>query len=370
MLFHQFLFPFLGFKNRPRLFYKTSIPSKSLLLFTRQLAILLKAGLPLIRGLTLLAQQKTDTVLHKTILQLIASIQAGESLSDALACHPKIFNKLFVAMVRAGEASGILENSLHRITDFQEKRLKIAKKIKSALLYPTIVLLMTFIIMGFLLGFIIPRFEAIFSEILNGRPLPSLTQLVITISREFQHNALWLVLALGIVSIGFHLVIRTPQGEMIRDSFLLKIPLIGNLLKKNSIARCSRTLGTLINHGVPIFQALTIAQETAGNAVMSQALEKIQESLKEGDSMTDPMQASTFFPSIVLGMIAVGEETGQLSEILLQIAEIYDEEVDHSTTTLISMIEPIFILLLALLVGTIVIALFLPLISMMNDSLI
>lgn len=345
---------------------RKTVKSKTLMIFTRQLATLIDAGLPLLRGLTVLSKQEPDPVLRKTIISLAETVQGGGTFSDSLAGHPQIFNKLYVNMVKAGELGGVLELVLVRLAEFQEKAQKVKNKVVSAMFYPVIVLVIAVGILAFLLVFIVPKFEQIFDDMLEGRPLPPLTQFVIGASNFFKDNIILIVGGVILLIIAYVLTARTPKGAALIDSVKLKSPLFGDLIRKTSISRFSRTLGTLVTSGVPILQALNITRETAGNVVIADAINTVHDSVKEGESVVQPLEASGVFPPMVISMIDVGEETGQLPDMLLKIAEVYDDEVDNAVAGLTSLLEPIMIVFLALIVGTIVIALFMPLISIIS----
>lgn len=345
---------------------KKTIKGKTLMIFTRQLATLIDAGLPLLRGLTVLAKQEPDAVLRKVIMSLAEAVQGGGTFSESLAGHPRIFNKLYVNMVKAGELGGVLELVLLRLAEFQEKAQKIKNKVVAAMFYPIIVLIIAIAIMGFLLVFIVPKFEAIFADMLGGKPLPALTVFVISASNMVKNNVLVIIGVVVALFVILKLVGSTPKGALVLDTIKLRAPLFGDLTRKSSISRFSRTLGTLVTSGVPILQALNITRETAGNHVIANAITKVHDSVKEGESIVHPLEASGVFPPMVISMIDVGEETGQLPEMLLKIAEVYDDEVDSAVTGLTSLLEPIMIVFLAVVVGTIVIALFLPLISIIS----
>ena len=348
------------------LFQRKTVKPKVLMIFTRQLATLIDAGLPLLRGLNVLAKQEKDSVLKNTINKLADSVQGGSTFSEGLAQHPRIFNDLYVNMVKAGELGGVLEVVLTRLAEFQEKAQKIKNKVVAAMVYPIIVMVLAVSIMTFLLVFIVPRFEVIFHEMLGDKPLPAITVFVISVSSFVQNH--WAVL-LGILValiVGSKIVARTRAGRNALDRIKLRAPLFGDLIRKTAISRFSRTLGTLVTSGVPILQALTITRETAGNSVIARAISQVHDSVKEGESIVLPLEASGAFPPMVISMIDVGEETGQLPEMLLKIAEVYDDEVDNSVAALTSLLEPIMIVFLAVVVGTIVIALFMPLISIIS----
>ena len=348
------------------LFQRKSVKPKTLMIFTRQLATLIDAGLPLLRGLNVLAKQEKDSVLKNAINKLADSVQSGSTFSEGLAQHPRMFNDLYVNMVRAGELGGVLEVVLTRLAEFQEKAQKIKNKVVAAMVYPIIVLVLAMAIMTFLMIFIVPKFEAIFHDMLGDKPLPTITLFVISVSSFMQnHWAILLGTIVAVIAI-YKLSARTRAGRAVIDRVKLRAPLFGDLIRKTSISRFSRTLGTLVTSGVPILQALTITRETAGNVVIARAISQVHDSVKEGESIVQPLEASGAFPPMVISMIDVGEETGQLPEMLLKIADVYDDEVDNSVAALTSMLEPIMIVFLALVVGTIVIALFMPLISIIS----
>ena len=348
------------------LWEKKTIKPKILMVFTRQLATLIDAGLPLLRGLNVLSKQERDPVLKKTIDRLTDGVQGGSTFSESLAQHPRIFDKLYVNMVKAGELGGVLELVLNRLAEFQEKAQKVKNKVVAAMIYPAIVLFLALGIMTFLLIYIVPKFQQIFHDMLGDKPLPAITQFVINVSNGFKEH--WLIIIGGVIAFiaGYKFVSRTPRGRELIDGLKLRLPLFGDLNRKTAISRFSRTLGTLVTSGVPILQALNITRETAGNVVIANAIMQVHDSVKEGESIVQPLEASGAFPPMVISMIDVGEETGQLPEMLLKIAEVYDDEVDNAVAGLTSMLEPIMIVLLAVVVGTIVIALFMPLISIIG----
>jgi len=348
------------------LFQRKKVKPKIMMIFTRQLATLIDSGLPLLRGLNVLAKQERDTVLRNTINKLADGVQGGSTFSESLAQHPLIFNHLYVNMVKAGEVGGVLELVLGRLAEFQEKAQKIKNKVVAAMVYPIIVMTMAIAIMAFLLVFIVPKFEVIFHEMLGDKPLPAITLFVIGVSNFVKNHGLVLLGLLIAAVAAYKLIARTRAGRSIIDRFKLRVPLFGDLIRKTAISRFSRTLGTLVTSGVPILQALNITRETAGNMVIAGAISQVHDSVKEGESIVQPLEASGAFPPMAISMIDVGEETGQLPEMLLKIADVYDDETDNSVAALTSMLEPIMIVFLALVVGTIVIALFMPLISIIS----
>ena len=348
------------------LFQRKKVKPKTMMIFTRQLATLIDSGLPLLRGLNVLAKQERDTVLRNTINKLADGVQGGSTFSESLAQHPLIFNHLYVNIVKAGEVGGVLELVLRRLAEFQEKAQKIKNKVVAAMVYPIIVMTMAIAIMAFLLVFIVPKFETIFHDMLGDKPLPAITLFVIGVSNFVKNHGLVLLGSLIAAVATYKLIARTRAGRSIIDRFKLRVPLFGDLIRKTAISRFSRTLGTLVTSGVPILQALNITRETAGNMVIAGAISQVHDSVKEGESIVQPLEASGAFPPMAVSMIDVGEETGQLPEMLLKIADVYDDETDNSVAALTSMLEPIMIVFLALVVGTIVIALFMPLISIIS----
>jgi type IV pilus assembly protein PilC len=348
------------------LFERRKVKSKILMIFTRQLATLIDSGLPLLRSLNVLAKQERDKLLKKTINKLADSVQGGSTFSDALALHPRIFNNLYVNMVKAGEVGGVLELVLNRLSEFQEKAAKIRNKVLSAMVYPIIVMTMAIGILCFLLVFIVPRFEAIFHDLLGDKPLPPVTQFVLGVSSFMKNHGLVLLAAVVAIVFLYNFIGRTRRGRFAIDTFKLCMPLFGNLNRKTAVSRFARTLGTLVTSGVPILQALNITRETAGNAAIARAIGHVHDSVREGESMVQPMEAGKAFPPMVVSMVDVGEETGKLPEMLLKIADVYDDEVDNAVDALTSMLEPIMIVFLAVIVGTIVLALFTPLISIIT----
>jgi type IV pilus assembly protein PilC len=355
-----------GAKKGIVLFQRRKVKSKVLMIFTRQLATLIDSGLPLLRSLNVLAKQERDKVMKRTIDKLADSVQSGSTFSDALALHPKIFTDLYVSMVKAGEVGGVLELVLTRLSEFQEKAARIKNKIISAMVYPMIVMTMALGILCFLLVFIVPRFELIFHDLLGDKPLPPATRFVLAVSGFIQHDGLVLFGAIVAIVVIYNFVGRTRRGRLAIDNFKLRMPLFGNLNRKTAISRFARTLGTLVTSGVPILQALNITRETAGNAAIARAIARVHDSVKEGESIVQPLEASKMFPPMVVSMVDVGEETGKLPEMLLKVADVYDDEVDNAVAALTSMLEPIMIVFLAVIVGTIVLALFTPLISIIT----
>ncbi len=341
------------------------VKSKVLTTFTRQLATLVDAGLPLLRGLRVLEKQERHPTLKSIIADLALAIEGGSTFSEALAQHPKVFNRLFVNMVKAGELGGVLEVVLQRLSEFMEKAQKIKGKVIAAMFYPVAVLVVATAIMILLMIKVVPAFKDVFAG--QNMVLPAFTRLVLGISEAVKDNIFMTFIGAVVFVVLFLLTIRTKIGRHAWDKFKLKMPVIGPVVSKVSIARFTRTLGTLISSGVPILQALTIVKETAGNVIISDAVGEVHESVKEGETITAPLEASGVFPPMVISMVDVGEQTGALPEMLLKIADTFDDEVDNAVGSMTSLLEPIMIVFLAVIVGSIVIAMFMPLIEMMNS---
>ena len=349
-----------------RIPFLNPVAPKELSIFTRQLATLLKAGMPLLRSLEVLAKQEKNKIFHEVITALGESIRSGGTLSEAMAQHPKVFDRLFINMIKAGEAGGVLDVVLDRLARFQEKSLQLKGKVKSAMIYPLIVMVVAVLILVLLLVFVVPKFKQIFADLLKGAPLPPLTQFVLTVSDAVKNH--FFVAAGAVIGLwfAFKAFKKSRRGARFLDTVMIKTPPFGELFLKALIARFSRTLGTLLSSGVPILQAITITRDTSGNARVAEALDFVHDRVKEGDPVARPLESTQVFPGMVTSMIDVGEHTGHLPEMLSKIADIYDEEVDNAVAGLSSLIEPIMIVFLAVVVGTIVIALFLPIIRIVQ----
>jgi len=338
-----------------------------LAVFTRQLATLVEAGMPLLRGLRLLEQQEANRTLKRVIGEIAGGIENGSSLAEALSAHPRIFTPLYINMVKAGELGGALEVTLRRLAEFMEKARKIKGKVKSALFYPVAVLIVATAILALLTVFVVPRFQAVFQGLLpQGKALPAFTIFIFKISTAIQHHILVAMAVLSLPAILLALSLRTVWGRWTFDRLKLSMPIVGAVFKKAAISRVTRTLGTLVSSGVPILQALAIVKETAGNVVVGKVISDVQDSVKEGETIAVPLKTSRVFPLMVAEMVDVGEQTGALPEMLLKIADGYDEEVDNAVNGMTALLEPIMIVFLAVIVGSIVIAMFLPLIRIMD----
>ncbi len=344
----------------------SGVKSKVLTTFTRQLATLVDAGLPLLRGMRVLEKQERNQALKRIIGELALSVEGGSTFSEALAQHPKVFNRLYVNMVKAGELGGVLEVVLNRLSEFQEKAQKIKGKVVAAMFYPIAVLVVAVAIMGVLVVVVIPKFKEVFAGLGEGRPLPAFTQFVMSISDMVRGNIVMTLIVVAAVVGCFLLFIKTKFGRHVWDKFKLKMPVLGPVISKVAISRFTRTLGTLVSSGVPILQALAIVRETSGNVILANAVTAVHESVKEGETITAPLEASGVFPPMVISMVDVGEQTGALPEMMMKIADNFDDEVDNAVAAMTSLLEPIMIIFLAVIVGSIVIAMFLPLIDLMN----
>ncbi len=346
--------------------FLSKVKSKQLMTFTRQLATLIDAGLPLLRGLQIIVRQEKNPLLKRTTQQIADSIESGGTFAEALSSHPRIFNKLYVNMVRAGEIGGVLDTVLMRLAEFMEKAQKIKSKVTGAMVYPVVVLVMALGILLFLMTFIVPKFADIFKDLLEGASLPPLTMVVMKISDALTKQLPYVALGVVVLVVCIRLLAKTSFGRLALDKFKLSMPIFGVLIQKTAISRFSRTLGTLMSSGVPVLQALSIVKETSGNEALGRAIQVVHDSVKEGENMAPPIESTKMFPPMVTGMVEVGEETGKLPEMLMKIADSYDDDVDATVQGLTSVIEPLLIIFLALIVGTIVIALFLPLIEIIK----
>ncbi len=344
------------------------VKPRELATFTRQLATLLDAGLPLLRGLKVLLKQEKNPHLCDAIVAMGEAIEGGSTFSDALNQHPKIFDNLYVNMVKAGEVGGVLDVVLNRLAEFMEKAEKIRNKIKGAMIYPCVILVVALSILSFLMVYIIPKFQEVFSDMNHGDDsMPPLTEFVIGCSDFMRHQWYFVIGFIVFMVVGLRLAGNSKKGRVVLDTLKIKAPITGPLFQKTAIARFSRTLGTLLNAGVPILQALNIVKNTSGNAVVAGVIERVHDNVKEGDTITAPLEAASVFPAMAVGMIDVGEETGALPDMLMKVADTYEDEVDTAVDGLTAIIEPIMIIFLAVIVGTIVIAMFLPLLAMMGQ---
>lgn len=342
-------------------FFSGRVKASVLAIFTRQLATLIEAGMPLLRGLRILNEQEESLALQKILFEVSEHIEGGGSLSEALAAHPKVFNKLYINMVKAGELSGALELTLRRLAEFMEKAQKIKGKIKAAMFYPVSVLVIAMGILLALMAWVVPKFR----EVLDGLnvAMPKFTLFVFGVSSAIKGHFLLLMGGMVAAAALLGFAVRTRRGRRLFDRLKLSAPVIGPVFRKSAISRFSRTLGTLLGNGVPILQALDIVRETTGNTIISQVVSMVHESVKQGDTVAAPLRASAVFPAMVAGMVDIGEQTGALPDMLMRVADNYDDQVDSAVTSMTSLLEPIMIVFLAVIVGGIVVALFLPIIN-------
>ncbi|MCX7666868.1 MAG: type II secretion system F family protein [Gemmataceae bacterium] len=353
-----------GFKKSKKTFVIGGVSSKKLTLFTRQLSTLQDAGLPVLRSLRILEQQMKPSALKNALIDVTEDVESGSTLSEALAKHPKAFDRLYVNMVKAGEAGGALEVILQRLAEFKEKSQTLKRKVIGAMVYPAVVIMVAVLIVTGIMVFIIPKFEKVFKDF--GLKLPDLTIFLMDTSKWFA-NYWW---TLPLFPLGFYLLMKlirlNKAGNYAIDRLILWLPIIGNLVEKTIVARTMRTLGTLVSSGVPILEALAIVRETATNAVFERMYQRVYESIREGDTIAEPLREARLVDDMVVNMVEVGEETGDLDTMLYKIADFYDEEVDTAVKSLISLLEPIMIVILGGVIGLIVIALFLPMLGLLE----
>ena len=341
------------------------VKAKELAVFTRQFSVMIDAGLPLVQCLEILAGQQENQFFQKVLTSTRSAVEGGATLSAAMRLHPKVFDALFVNMVEAGETGGILDTILQRLATYIEKNVKLQRAVKSAMVYPIGVLSIAGGVIVLLLWKVVPIFATLFAGL--GAELPLPTRIVIAMS-NFVGSIFGLLIVVVVVAaiIGLKVWYGTKEGRFILDSILLKLPVLGMLLRKIAVARFTRTLGTLISSGVPILEGLDITARTAGNAVVERALNKVRQALEEGKSLTEPLKESQVFPGMVTQMIAVGEQTGAMDAMLQKIADFYEEEVDAAVKDLLTALEPVMIVFLGLVVGGVVISMYLPLFSLIG----
>lgn len=343
---------------------KGSIPMRDIVIFTRQFSTMINSGLPLVQSLDILSKQSENPVLQAVTRQVVFDVESGHTVADALAKHPNAFTELYVNMVAAGEAGGILDTILMRLATFMEKNDALVRKVKGAMVYPGVIMTVAGAAIAILLLFVIPTFQNMFGSVGLALPLP--TRIVIALS-EFLQGYWWAIIIAAVV--GFQFFRRyyaTPAGQLVIDRLLLKAPVLGDVLRKSAVSRFTRTLGTLISSGVSILDGLEITAKTAGNRVVSDAILESRSSIAGGDTISAPLAKSQVFPPMVISMIAVGEQTGGLDEMLAKIADFYDEEVDAAVSSLLSLLEPIMIVFLGVVVGGMVVAMYLPIFDMIN----
>jgi type IV pilus assembly protein PilC len=343
-----------------------NVSKKLLTTFTRQLSTLIDAGLPILRSLRILEQQQKPGMLRVAIRLVADDVEGGSTLSEAMARHPKAFDRLYCNMVKAGELGGVLDTILQRLADFMERSLALRRKVVGAMIYPAAVISFAVLIVSGILVWVIPSFENIFRDL--GSKLPAMTRTLMGASNWMKASGwMYLIGAPFVFYVIMRLVTMSPGGRLFVDSMKLHIPIIGRIIAKTAVARFSRTLGTLLSAGVPILDALTITSDTSGNEVYSRALRKVRDGIREGESFADPLRQAHIVEPMVVNMIDVGEETGELDKMLVKVADTYDDEVETLVASMVSLLEPVMVITLGLIVGFIVVSLFMPMIGLLTE---
>jgi type IV pilus assembly protein PilC len=353
-----------GLKMDVKLPGSSRVKPKDLAVFARQFATMINSGLSLLRALTILADQTANKKLAEVVGEIRGEVEKGTALSTALAQHPKVFNRLFVAMIKSGEVGGFLDQVLLRVAEALEKDVALRSKIKSAMTYPVVVLAMVLLIVTAMLIFIVPMFKNLYASLGGQLPLP--TRVLINVSNVVKHGFVFVIIGIALLTFGFRRWIASPSGRYYMDAFKLRAPVFGALFHKTALSRFSRTLATLLRSGVPILQSLEIVSDTVNNGVMSKAVRDVQDAVREGESLATPLAKHAVFPPMVVQMLAVGEETGALDTMLTKVADFYDQEVEATVEALTSLIEPILIAVMGGAVGSMVIALYMPMFNIIN----
>lgn len=339
---------------------------KDMVIFSRQFSAMIGSGVAMLRTLTIIADQCENQVLKAVLTDVRNQVEAGSNLSDAMSKHPDVFDRLYIAMVKAGETGGILDTAMKRVAEFMEARQKLTEKVKSAMAYPVVALIVALVVFWAMLTFILPVFQGIFAGM--GGELPAFTQLLVNMS-QFMRSIwmLFLVIGAGTGIFFFKKWAKTPNGRLKVDAFMLKVPVFGEVIRKVAVARFSRTFGTLIHSGVPMLTSLDVVKETAGNAILSLGVADIQKEVRQGGTLSKPMEKNTLFPPMVTQMVAVGEETGKLDEMLDKVADFYDAEVENSVDALTSILEPLLVVGVGGMVGSVVVGMYLPIFTIINQ---
>jgi type IV pilus assembly protein PilC len=343
-------------------FFQPKVTGKDIVVFTRQLSTMIDAGLPLVQGLEILGNQQENPTFKKILLQIRSDVETGTTFADALKKHPKVFDTLFCNMVEAGEIGGILDTILSRLSIFMEKSMVLKKRVKGAMTYPVICLCISIVILGVILIFVVPVFEKMFADF--GAALPVPTQIVVNLSNIVKNNFLYMVAFVVMCFFIFKKVYATERGEKKIDAMILNLPVFGDLVRKVSVAKFSRTLGTMLRSGVPILESLNVVARTSGNKVIETAVFRTADAISEGRPIAEPLEETGVFPSMVVQMINVGEAVGALDAMLEKIADFYDEEVDQAVENLTAMIEPFMMVFLGGMIGGLVVAMYLPIFKM------
>lgn len=350
-------------KKKPKeinISFGSPVSEKELVIFTRQFATMIDAGLPLVQCLDILSGQGENKLFNKVLKDVKGYVEQGGTFSEALRKHPKVFDDLYVNLVAAGEMGGILDTILNRLAVYIEKRVKLRRQVKSALVYPTAILGVAMIVIVVMLTWVIPAFRGMFAEFGGEDQLPGITKFVISISEGFLDNVLWIVLAVVGFSTALRYSYRQPKGKRFWHRLMLTVPILGPVMRKIAVARFTRTLGTLLSSGVPILDAMNIVGRAAGNVVVEEAIKGTADRIREGRTMAEPLMETKVFPSMVVQMIGVGEQTGALDTMLNKIADFYEEEVDVAVASLTSLLEPLMMVFIGGIVGVILIAMYMP----------
>ena len=339
-------------------FFQPKVKTKDLILFTRQFSTMIDAGLPLIQGLEILTNQMENPTFKKILTQVKSDVESGSTFADSLKKHPKVFDNLFVHLVAAGEMGGILDTILQRLAAYIEKNARLVSKVKGAMVYPSVIAMIALVVIVVMLVFVIPVFSEMFESF--GGELPGLTAAVVNLSDFLRSNFFYLIAIIGALIYIFKRLKATDRGEYLFDKYLLKVPVVGDLIRKVAVSKFTRTLGTMISSGVPILDGLEVVAKTAGNRIVEEAIYNTKASISEGKTIADPLMQSGVFPAMVCQMVAVGESTGALDAMLSKIADFYEDEVDSAVDALTSLIEPIMMIFLGGTVGTMLAAMYLP----------
>jgi type IV pilus assembly protein PilC len=345
----------------------SGVSDKDLVVFIRQFATMIDAGLPLVQCLDILSTQGENAVFRKLLTEVKSFVEQGGTFSDALRQHPKVFDDLFVNLIQAGEVGGILDAILRRLAVYIEKRVKLQRQVRSALIYPSSVLIIAFGVIAIMLQFVIPTFQDMFRQFGSEDGLPWLTQKIINFSVWFRHNVIWLILGIIVTSTTISYSYRTPKGKRFWHKTMITVPILGPVMRKIAVARFTRTMGTLLSSGVPILDAMAIVARAAGNVIVEEAINKTASQVREGRTMSEPLMETAVFPSMVVQMISVGEQTGALDTMLNKIADFYEEEVDVAVAGLMSLIEPIMMVFIGGIVGTMLVGMYLPIFTLAEN---
>lgn len=340
------------------------VREKELVVFVRQFATMIDAGLPLVQCLEILAARGTNPRFAEILSHIKSGVEQGGTFSEALRRHPRVFDDLFVNLVQAGEMGGVLDTIMNRLATYIEKRVKLRAQVRRALVYPSVVVVVALGVLTILLGWVIPAFGEMFADFGSNQPLPALTVFVMTMSNWFVGNFLFIVIVLVVIVSSLIYSRRTPRGRRVWDEILLRVPVVGPVMAKIAVARFTRTLGTLLSSGVPILDAMNVVARASGNVVVSDAIQRTADGIRQGRNIADPLAETTVFPPVVVQMIGVGEQTGALDQMLNKIADFYEDDVDMAVGALTSLLEPMLIVVVGSMVAVILLAMYLPIFDM------